>query len=199
MKKKLDTTKEAQPRSPNNRFDGKTQNGAHGAGSDIVQLILRDHEPIKNLIETLKDDDLKKADKEESFEEFAFYLKGHAMAEEQTLYVAMKNIDALQMPGLEGDTEHAIADQLLQEVNAAADEKEWLAKVKVLAELVEHHIEEEESEMLDQVSEKMPQAMRLNVGAEYTKLFNEYMALNEVQEPRHIHFKKVALPPVVRL
>lgn len=190
MKKKAQTTKENQPLSPNKSFKATASKGATKSGDDINELILRDHKPLKALIETLKDSDLEREDKEDSFEDFVVLLTGHAKAEEQSLYVAMKEIDELKSESYEGDTEHAIAEQLMHEINGCPDDNEWMAKVKVLAELVEHHIEEEENEILKEVEENMDIETRRIVGAEYTKILLEFKSINFKKKPRHVSFSK---------
>ncbi len=75
------------------------------------------------------------------------------------------------MEGLEGDTEHAIADQLINEIKASEqDEDLWNAKVKVLAELVEHHIEEEEGELSKEIRKEFDAETRVQIGEDYTNL-----------------------------
>jgi hemerythrin-like domain-containing protein len=49
---------------------------------------------------------------------------------------------------LEGYQEHHVADLLVKELHQLArDNEQWGAKFKVLKESLEHHIEEEESQM----------------------------------------------------
>jgi hemerythrin-like domain-containing protein len=126
------------------------------ANEDILKLILEDHKPLKKLIKV--------------FEEFAPLLIAHAKPEEQTLYVAMKEEDDMRVDGCEGDTEHAIADQLVGEIKAEKDADVWTAKAKVLAELVEHHIEEEEEEMFPEFKKKSDADERALLGAKYQEL-----------------------------
>lgn len=52
----------------------------------------------------------------------------------------------MNVEGIEGDTEHHLADMLVEQLKTETDEDTFVAKVKVLAEMVEHHIEEEEEE-----------------------------------------------------
>lgn len=199
MRKKTETTKEAQPRSPNAAFDASRNKPTEAGAEDIIELILTHHEPLKALIETLKDGETSRKSKAETFEEFAYLLTCHAKAEEQVLYVAMKNFDDLKVEGFEGDTEHAIADQLVQEINGTPDDHEWVAKVKVLAEAVEHHIQEEETKFLKHVEATISPAQRMNLGAEYTKLLEEYQNLFDVLPAKSVKFKKATLPPVAHL
>lgn len=145
---------------------------------NIVELILRDHMPLKKLLETLKDHNTYRADKEGAFESFVPLLLVHAKAEEKCLYEGMKEVAELRQGALEGDAEHAIAEQLIQEINGTPDDDKWNAKVKVLAELVEQHIEEEEEEMLLDVEEKMSLEVRETLGRHYALLKTELEKLN---------------------
>ena len=160
---------------------GDSPLGARVAGEgmegDIIELILDDHKPLKSMIQTLKDEELDRAGKAGVLEEFVPLLTVHAKAEEQTLYSQMKEFPDLRMESFEGDTEHAIAAQLMQEINSAADDDEWSAKVKVLAELVETHIKEEEETFLEDVRERFDPVLRADVAMEYTRLKNEFDVL----------------------
>lgn len=198
-KKPVQNTKDNQPMSPNKAFDSHRTAGIGFAptdklsveAEDINELILQDHKPLKALIKTLKNKEIKRSEKEELFEEFVIDLLAHAKAEEQTLYVAMKDYEPLKVGSFEGDTEHALADQLVQEINSSPNDYEWLAKVKVLAEMVEQHIEEEEQELLAQANKIIPEAERLMIGAEYNRFINELRMLNFKQAPRKIKYNQV--------
>ncbi|RYZ80734.1 MAG: hemerythrin domain-containing protein [Proteobacteria bacterium] len=140
------------------------------AGDDIIDLILEDHKPLKKLIKVLKNSDkYDLEERQEAFEEFAPLLITHAKPEEQTLYIAMKDEEDLREEGYEGDVEHALADQLLEEIKRTDDEDLWSARVKVLAEMVEHHIEEEEEEMLPDFRKNSEVEQRAELGAIYVE------------------------------
>lgn len=186
MKNKIETTKENQPRAPQKpvRPDGdEIRVGAGTDAEDVIELILRDHGPLKELIKTLKDADLERGLKEGPLEEFVSLLIRHAKAEEQSLYVQMKEIKALRAESFEGDTEHALAEQLVHEINATPDDDEWNAKVKVLAELVEHHIQEEENVVLKEVEERMDRPTRQAVGGIYLQVRTQLELLNRPRVP----------------
>ena len=148
---------------------------AEVTGDDIVKLLLEDHKPLKKLIKVLKDAEKDLETRKEAFEEFAPLLIAHAKPEEQTLYSAMKNDDDMRVEGCEGDTEHAIADQLVSEIKEESDEDVWTAKAKVLAELVEHHIEEEEEDMFPDFKKKSEASERAELGAEYLQLRKQFL------------------------
>ncbi len=150
----------------------------HADPRDIISIILKDHVPLKKLIANLKDTHFERSEKEVWLEEFITLLTGHAKSEEQSLYIAMKEYDMLKLESYQGDTEHAIAEQLVHEINSTPNDDEWLAKVKVLAEMVENHIQEEETEILDMVRQEIELSARIEIGDEYTKLSQDYSHLH---------------------
>ncbi len=114
-----------------------------GKEQDIIQIILTDHKPLWQMIEIMKNEKASFAKKKATFEKFAPALLAHAKPEEQTWYIAMQEVEHdMAVEGIEGDVEHALADQLCEELKTTSDEDTFMAKVKVLAELVEHHLEE---------------------------------------------------------
>lgn len=75
-------------------------------------------------------------------------LTTHEAMEEQVLYPALKAHPEAKDIVLEGYQEHHVADVVLKELQELppSDER-WAAKLKVLKESLEHHIEEEEGDM----------------------------------------------------
>lgn len=72
----------------------------------------------------------------------------HELVEEKILYPALKAHPEARDIVLEGYQEHHIADVLTRELHTLAkDDERWGAKFKVLKESLEHHIQEEESDM----------------------------------------------------
>lgn len=143
---------------------------------DIVDIILEDHRPLKKLIKVMKDSEISDLERVASFDEFAPTLISHAKPEEEILYVFMKQNKELKMEACEGDVEHSIADQLVEEIKRTEDMDMKLARIKVLAELVEHHIEEEENELLPEFRKQSERHTRQNLGNEFLKLKLKYLA-----------------------
>lgn len=155
---------------PGNNMQQHKSESKSMADADIVNLIMEDHRPLKRLIAILKNTDKDPAEREEAFAEFAPLLVTHAKPEEQVLYAYMKSNDELREEGFEGDVEHQLADQLVEEIMRTDDEDLWSARVKVLAELVEHHIEEEESELLPDFKKNSELNQRLAMGQQFLML-----------------------------
>jgi hemerythrin superfamily protein len=84
-------------------------------------------------------------------------LEVHTKIEEDVFYPAVEGAsDELRDLVVEGLEEHHVVDQLMAEARALQPEDEhWAAKVKVMIENVEHHAEEEESQMFPAVRSAM--------------------------------------------
>ena len=81
----------------------------------------------------------------------------HAAIEEEDFYPAVRELGEELGPVVaEGLEEHHVAATLAPEIQAAeTGEQEWIAKVTVLIESVEHHASEEETEMFPRVRSAM--------------------------------------------
>lgn len=117
---------------------------------DAVKLIKDDHKKVKDLFrqfERARSADRKKAIAEEVFHE----LEVHAEIEEEIFYPAAKAKADSEGKELvaEAVEEHHVVKVLIEEMKALPEVNEqYEAKFTVLIENVEHHIEEEEKEML---------------------------------------------------
>jgi len=123
---------------------------AEGAVVDPVKLLKDDHKKVKDLFrqfEKARSADRKKAIAEEVFHE----LEVHAAIEEEMFYPAAKEKADKEGKELvaEAVEEHHVVKVLIGELQQMREVNEQFeAKFTVLIENVEHHIEEEEKEML---------------------------------------------------
>lgn len=157
----------------------KRQIIAQDKNSDIIDLILDDHRPLKELIKVMKDVEQHDfEDRQEAFEKFARLLTLHAKPEERTMYDYMKSDAETRELAFEGDVEHGLADQLVEEIKRTEDNDDlWSARVKVLAELIENHIEEEESDFLPNFRDHSELEDREDLALKFLRLKDE---LNEL-------------------
>ena len=110
---------------------------------DATHLLMEDHRKVEDLFEQFE-----KASgdgrKEKIAREICTELKIHSMIEEEIFYPALRgkiSDDDLD----EAYVEHDGAKVLINEIEAGGpDEDYYEAKVKVLKEQIEHHVEEEE-------------------------------------------------------
>jgi hypothetical protein len=110
-----------------------------------VDLLKKDHEEVKGLFEQFE-----KAgsidEKEEIADQVDLELRVHSMIEEEILYPALREIASEAVA--ESFEEHGVVEELLNELATMdLDEDQFEAKFKVMKENLEHHIEEEETEM----------------------------------------------------
>lgn len=141
---------------------------------DLVKVILEEHRPLKRLIKVMKDKHADFDERKSAFEEFAPLFVMHDKPEEEVLYMFLKNVDELRDEGFEGDVEHELADQLIEETKRTTDEDIFCARVKVLAELVEDHIEKEEKHVLPAFKTFSEREERRVLGEDYLKLKQDF-------------------------
>lgn len=116
---------------------------------DAFELLKQDHEKVSGIFEKLEPTtERAQKTREELFTQLKQELDIHAQIEEQIFYPAIKDADETHEITLEAYEEHAVVKRLLTELEAEPKEtEEWKAKLTVLKENVEHHVEEEEDEM----------------------------------------------------
>jgi hemerythrin superfamily protein len=124
------------------------------SANDAIALLTADHKKVKQLFkdfDKLKED-ADAADKEALVEEICSELTLHAEVEEELFYPAVRAaIDADDMMN-EAEVEHASAKDLIGQLQAMdSSDPMYDAKVTVLGEYINHHVEEEEGEMFPKV------------------------------------------------
>ena len=84
-------------------------------------------------------------------------LEVHTAIEEQVFYPGVsKADDEIHEVVVEGLEEHHVVKQLAEEIQTLSPEDEhWAAKMKVMIENVEHHVEEEEEELFPEVKKAL--------------------------------------------
>ena len=121
----------------------------------IYQVLREDHKKFRALFDQVKET-TERAEKtrEEILEKLEQTLLPHAKAEEKVLYSRLQKEDETEAVSLEAIEEHRVAERLLKELRALpVTDPHWTAKMEVLRESVEHHLEEEEDEMFEKARE----------------------------------------------
>lgn len=118
---------------------------------NALSLLERDHRAVERLLEELETTtDRGVKTRTELFERLRRDLTVHEVIEEEVFYPALRQHPRARDIVLEGLVEHDVVDRLMGELDKlAVDDEMWGPKVKVMAENVRHHIEEEEGEMFD--------------------------------------------------
>src|SRR5678816_3331816 len=119
---------------------------AAAAPMDALDLIKQDHKRLRKLLEeTLKAEGGARV---ERLDYLRTELVAHERMGEEVLYPRLRDEKKAHETVLEGYEEHHVADVLLDELLDVPPETDlWKAKLKVLKENVEHHMDEEEDEL----------------------------------------------------
>lgn len=122
--------------------------------NNALDLLIDDHRKVRKLFKEYEKIHEKAAagEKIELVEQICTEFLMHADVEEQIFYPAVR--DAIKDEELidEAEVEHQTARDLIEQIQAMTpDDELYDAKVRVLGEYVEHHVEEEEKEMFPKV------------------------------------------------
>jgi hemerythrin superfamily protein len=137
---------------------------------DAIELLTNDHNTVRELFEQFRgaqernDEDRQRELQQQIFEE----LESHTRIEEQIFYPAVKelNVEDLTETVGEGVQEHHVVKVLMREISDLRDHEVFVAKMTVLMENVEHHADEEESELFPDLREQMGEDRLEQLGEE---------------------------------
>lgn len=142
---------------------------------NIVDVLLMDHRYLKDCIKYLKDDHMDKKIKLKHGKTFLDALHKHSEAEKKAVYAPCVKIKDLKMNIIEGQIEHGIVDAKvkmlipkLTGLRTLTDELE--VELKVLAELVRHHIKEEEEVVFPKMRKDLDKTILNEMGFQFMKL-----------------------------
>jgi hemerythrin-like domain-containing protein len=119
---------------------------------DALSLLKDDHDRVKKMLEEL-DATTERATKTrtEMLAKLKQELTIHEAIEEEIFYPALKEHAEAKEIVLEAYEEHDVVDTIMTEIEQTPVEDErWGAKLTVMKENLEHHIDEEEGEMFKQ-------------------------------------------------
>jgi hemerythrin superfamily protein len=144
---------------------------------NVIELLKKDHETVSGLFKTFES--AKESEAEEQMERTAAQiceeLTAHATVEEELFYPAVEaraggEDEKAEDSVKEAHEEHALVKQLVGELQGMGpDDEQFEAKVKVLKDIVEHHVEEEEGTL-------MPRAKKLLSSEELDEMGNRVEA-----------------------
>lgn len=138
--------------------------------ADLLDTLKEEHEMVSALLKKLVESE-RASERKSLVRQIKANLLPHLRAEQKVLYdalIALKDKGA-QTDGEEGYIEHALADKTLSKLekieNAASPE--FAAMAKVLKDLVEHHVQEEESNVWSDARDNFPADQRKAMNARY--------------------------------
>lgn len=120
----------------------------------------KDHQEVKDILQKLSmGSQTAEKTREKMFAQLKKELVPHLKAEDTTFYQALLAIGSSRKQALEAKEEHDLTTLVFRQLEETpAKEEIWGAKLKVLKDLVEHHIEEEEKEIFKLAQKEMEKA-----------------------------------------
>jgi len=119
---------------------------------DPFELLKKDHETVSELFKRIESASRKA--KLKLFQQIKSELELHTDIEETIFYPVFEKAKETRDLTLEAYEEHKVVKNLLGELDAAKGVTDaWEAKLAVLRENVEHHVDEEENELFDKAND----------------------------------------------
>jgi hypothetical protein len=144
----------------NTLFGLSDNESGEASHANIVEMLKADHKKVQGLFEKFETLPAERTrEKRKLLREIFSELEIHTKLEEELVY---PEIEGAQEHVAEAREEHHVVDLIIAEIKKVRTMNDKTdAKVKVLKEMVEHHIKEEENEMLP----KLPQDELEEIGA----------------------------------
>lgn len=119
----------------------------------IFDLLKKDHEKVKGLFKQMK---RHKQSPDSLWAEIQKELKMHMEGEEKLFYPFLQEKEETHEMTMESIEEHNVAKKEMSEMMNLSVNDEWFnPKMKVLQEIVNHHIEEEETQLFKKAKKVM--------------------------------------------
>jgi hemerythrin-like domain-containing protein len=140
---------------------------------DLLDTLKEEHEEVAELLKKLVDSE-SAPERKSLLKQVKKSLVPHARAEEKVLYDAIIAIrkKGPAKDGEEGYLEHGLADKMLATLSKIKNVKsaEFSAAAKVLKELIEHHVEEEERDVWSDAKGNFSAEQRCAMNKRYLQL-----------------------------
>lgn len=115
--------------------------------AQIYDVLKQEHKQVSQMLEKMT----QRKPTQKQIDDLYVMLEAHTKAEEKTLYQDLMKVKQTKDVVMEGFEEHHVADVLLKEIRRLDPGDDRVkAKLMVLKENVEHHVQEEEEKMFPQ-------------------------------------------------
>lgn len=142
---------------------------------DAIELLEQQHQEVKDLFEQIEEAD-ESDEKVELLQDLADNFAAHGTIEERIFYPAAYAESTKELLE-EAVEEHLSAKRVLADLlKMKPGDENFEAKIKVLKEQIEHHVEEEESELFPKVRARFEADYLESMGDKMEELFDQLMA-----------------------
>jgi len=154
-----------------------------------TELLKQQHRDVTKLFKAFADE-RSDAKQREIFEELAAMLVAHDAIEREIFYPACERAMGLDDELGEALVEHGVIEFCLYEADEAQGKASFPYKGKVLSEMVEHHVKEEEKEFFPKVEDAIDEAKLEELGLKMEERFEEARA-DDFRAPLHENLRQV--------
>ncbi|MCW3982748.1 MAG: hemerythrin domain-containing protein [Candidatus Bathyarchaeota archaeon] len=110
----------------------------------IYDILKLEHKDVKKLFKQIVDEERYQ---DKIYNQIRTALQIHMAGEEKLLYPRLENNAETRLLTLESYEEHEVSKKVMNDIDDTEDTEAKLAKVKVLSETIDMHVEEEEKEL----------------------------------------------------
>ena len=140
------------------------------ADADILDTLKQEHEEVADMLDRLVASTTA-AERKKLLSSIKAALVPHLRAEEKVVYEPVRGMRGKeqQTHAEEGFIEHALAERMLSQLGrmTSPTSPEFSAGAKVLKELVEHHVEEEEKNIRSDIEDNFSDEDRIAINREF--------------------------------
>lgn len=137
---------------------------------NVFDKILEDHKEIRSMFEKARSKATSDLDASvKAFHELHDELISHHEAEEHTVFKPLVESEKTKSITQEAIEEHTSIDEYLAKVKQSHKSERWEAKLSVLKELVDHHLQEEEESLIPKGREVLNEEQQTSLGEEFEK------------------------------
>jgi hemerythrin-like domain-containing protein len=139
---------------------------------EATKLLKQQHDEVKDLFKQFEEAE-EPGEKQELFEQIADDFAAHGEIEEKIFYPAVY-VGQLKEKLQEAVEEHLVAKRVVADLlDMEPSDEQFEAKMKVLKELIEHHVEEEEGELFPLVRQSFAREELDALGQQMEQMFTQ--------------------------
>ncbi len=147
----------------------------------IFDLLKKDHDKVKGLFKQIT---RKKERPDSIFPQIQQELEIHFQGEEKLLYPLLRQKAETHDITMESIEEHNVTKKELGELGSLSTSDEWFSpKIKVLQELVSHHIEEEETQLFKKAKKVMGKQQAEEMASQFEQEKQQMMGRSSSGRP----------------
>jgi hypothetical protein len=133
----------------------------------ILDTLHQQHEMVKQMFKKIESSE-DNAQKEKLFTELKNNLVPHMKGEEKLFYPLLEDKDKYKEEVLHGYEEHHAAKLFVKEIEGMSPSDErWDAKVGVLSDMIDHHVESEEEKIFKYAREYLSNDQMMEIGDKF--------------------------------